>query len=326
MKRLNFLLVLLAAMNLTLNLEASTEKKVGTSDKKEDSDKTKDSVEKKDDAKKEEEEEPPKIGNFALPTSQQPGPLFGFGQNIIDNKETQIYFFADGFYGRDKITTDLIPSLLYGISDDLSIYFNFPINPRLRDGLDKSYGKSDFFLQLEYAFINSKTKTHTNQATLVGNVTFPTGSIKKNPQTGFGSSSIFVGLTYNRTYVDWMGFTSQGAIVTMFDGRNKIGNQYIYQCGIARNIPSPPDRIYAFMLELDGQYYERNIIKGKIDHSSGGNIVLITPSLWFSNKRQLLQFGISFPVAQHWFGEKRKFNWVFNINWALSFYSDDKKK
>jgi hypothetical protein len=35
-----------------------------------------------EDKKPEKKEEPPKIGNFALPTSQQPAALFGFGGNI----------------------------------------------------------------------------------------------------------------------------------------------------------------------------------------------------------------------------------------------------
>jgi len=45
-------------------------------------------------------EKPPKIGNFSLPSSQQLAALFGFGGNIIDNNQVQLYFFADEFYGK----------------------------------------------------------------------------------------------------------------------------------------------------------------------------------------------------------------------------------
>ena len=44
-----------------------------------------------------EDNDPPKIGNFALPTSQQPAALFGFGGNIIDEGEIQVNMFADEF-------------------------------------------------------------------------------------------------------------------------------------------------------------------------------------------------------------------------------------
>jgi hypothetical protein len=141
-------------------------------------------------------EEPPKVGNFSLPTSQQPAALFGFGGNIIDKNEVQLYFFADEFVGKDRITIDLIPSVLYGVTEHLSIYFNAPFTPLIREGRDKSSGLEDFFIQMEYAFYDKKTASFADQATFVGNITAPTGSIQKNPPTGFGSPSLFLGATY----------------------------------------------------------------------------------------------------------------------------------
>lgn len=32
-------------------------------------------------------DKPPSIGNFSLPSSQQPGPFFSFGQNIVDKHQ-----------------------------------------------------------------------------------------------------------------------------------------------------------------------------------------------------------------------------------------------
>ncbi len=53
-------------------------------------------------AKAKKEEKPAKIGNFSLPASQQPSALFGFGGNIIDKGEIQLYFFADDFQGKKE--------------------------------------------------------------------------------------------------------------------------------------------------------------------------------------------------------------------------------
>jgi len=151
------------------------------------------SNESKGENKEKEEEEPPPIGNFSLPASQQPYGLFAFGGNIIDKSEVQLFFFADDFEGKDKVIIDLIPSVLFGITDECSISFNLPFTPELREGNQKSSGLEDFFIQLEYAFYNKKTSSYVDQATLVGNITTPTGSIKKNPPTGFGSPSLFLG-------------------------------------------------------------------------------------------------------------------------------------
>lgn len=265
-------------------------------------------------------DEPPPIGNFSLPSSQQPSGLFALGGNIIDREEIQLFFFADDFEGRDKVIIDLIPSILFGITDDFSILFGFPYLPELRDGHHHSHGLGDFFIQLEYAFYNKKSPTYVDQATLIGNITLPTGSIKRDPPTGFGSPSIFLGGTYSRMMVNWFVFTAYGAILTTSDHRSKIGDQFLYQFGFGRSVPSPPGRIYAWMVEVDGQYNKKNRIHGEIDHNSGGNSIYVTPSLWISSEHWLLQLGVSFPINQNLFGKQNKFDYALNLNLAWSIY------
>lgn len=269
---------------------------------------------------KKEEEKPPRIGNFSLPTSQQPAALVGFGGNIIDKGEVQLYFFADGFFGKQKILSDLIPSVLFGITDTWSIYFNFPYAPVLKDGRKRSSGPEDFFIQLEYAFYNKSRALYQDQATVVANITAPTGSVKKNPPTGFGSPSLFLGGTFYRTYVHWFFFTADGAILTTADNRYKAGDQFLYQMGFGKNFDSPEDWIYAWMVEITGQYYQKNRVKGKLDPNTGGNIILATPSLWISNKNMLLQLGVSLPINQRLFGRQHKIDAGVNLNFAWSFY------
>lgn len=266
------------------------------------------------------EEEPPPIGNFSLPTSQQPYGLFAFGGNVIDKNEVQLFFFADDFKGKDKVFIDLIPSILIGVTDKFSIFLNFPFTPEFKDGNHKSSGLLDFFIQGEYAFYNKATSFYTDQATFVGNITAPTGSIKKNPPTGAGSPTLFLGWTYTRMMVNWFAFTAQGAVITTSNHKAKIGDQFLYQFGFGRNFPSRTGWIYAWMIELDGQYNEKNIINGRIDSNSGGNTIFVTPSLWISSKDILLQFGVSVPIYQNLFGKQNRFDYALNLNFAWSFY------
>ncbi len=275
--------------------------------------------EKKTDNAKE-EEEPPKIGNFALPTSQQPAGLFAFGGNIIDKNEVQLYLFADYFRGKKRIVSDVIPSILFGVTDDLSLFFNFPVTPILKDGRDQSRGAEDFFIQLEYAFYNKKTAMYADVATIVGNITFPTGSDNKRPPTGYGSPSLFLGGTYYHTMIDWFVFTSHGGILTTRNFDEKVGDQFLYQFGFGKNIPSPEGWIYAWMLEVDGQYSKKNRINNVLDPNSGGNLIFVTPSIWVSSKYTLFQFGISIPVNQNLFGNQKKISYGFNLNMAYTFY------
>lgn len=265
-------------------------------------------------------EKPPDIGNFALPTSQQPAALFGFGGNIIDKGEIQGYCFYDDFEGKCKALIEAIPGVVYGVTETFSVFFNEAFTPLVQDGCQRSSGLEDFPLQLEYAFYTKSTKVYVDQATIVANMTFPTGVVQKNPPTGFGAPTFFIGGTYYRTTVDWVLFTAQGAILPTSHRGTRFGNQLLYQFGIARNVPSPKGYIYCWMIELDGQYYAKNRIKGKRDPNSGGNVIYITPSIWFSSKRILMQFGVSLPIQQKLFGKQRKFNYALNCNIAISFY------
>lgn len=266
------------------------------------------------------QEKPPEIGNFALPTSQQPSALFGFGANVIDKGEVQLFLAGDAYLGSHRTISDINPSVLFGVTDDLSIYFNFPFAPYYSDQCKSSNGFEDFFVQLEYVIFNKSTRCYVDQATFVSNVTLPTGSTHKYPPTGFGAPSVFLGATFYRMMVKWFAFTSQGAVLTTSHHRTQFGYQFLYQFGIGRNIPSPKGWIYAWMLELDGQYNKKNILHGTTDKDSGGNTLYLNPSLWFSSKYTQIQCGIIIPLNQNLYGDQRKFNYGLNINMAWSFY------
>lgn len=275
--------------------------------------------EKSADEKQPEEEKPLKIGNLSLPSSQQPGPLVSFGENIIDKGQSQLFLFADQYKRARGYFIDVIPSLLYGITDEWSVFFNVPIAPRYKEKTHQSAGFEDVFVQLEYAFYNVSRRCSTDQATIVGNVTFPTGSAKKNPATGFDSPSFFIGATYNHTAIDWFYFGSLGAVLTTFHSNSKTADQYLYEMGFGRNIASPPGWIFAWMVEVDGLYASRNIVQGNVDSNSGGNVIYITPSLWISSKKIVIQLGAGGVVTQHLFGDQSKFTHQFicNLGWTF---------
>lgn len=269
---------------------------------------------------KPQKEKPPPIGNFALPPSQQPAALVGFGANMLDAGVAQLFIAPDEFIGKHRVISDIVPSALFGITDDLSIYFNFPFTTFYRDGCDISHGAEDFFVQMEYVFYNKSTRCYLDQATILAAVYFPTGSIHKSPSTGFGSPALFLGATYYHTLVDWFFFVAPGATLTTSDHRTKYGNQFFYQGGFGRCLPSPKGWIYAWMIEIDGQYNQKNRIRGVKDPNSGGNSIFITPSVWVSSRKLVVQFGVGFPVNQNFFGDQHKFNHTLYLNVGWTFY------
>ncbi len=267
----------------------------------------------------EREKKPVPVGNFSLGTSQQPSPLISFGDNIIDKGQVQLLVLADALIGRKNYQTDVVPGVLYGINDVLSLFCKVPFSPGNKDKTMHSSGMEDVAAQLEYAFYNKNSSNSVDQATVLANVTFPTGSSTKTPPTGFGASSLFLGAAYNRTLVDWFFFTSYGATLTTSKHDTKFGDQFFYQSGLGRNIPSPKGWIFAWMVEFTGLYAKKNKIKGTIDPNSGGNTIFMTPSLWASSNRLIFQFGVGLPLTQHLYGDQSKKNYILSFNFGLTF-------
>ena len=267
----------------------------------------------------EDENKTVKVGNFYLPSSQQPGPLVGIGENIIGKGQTQVFYLGDYYRGKNKYFIDAFPSVLYGISDKLSIFINAPFAIRYKDSIHHSKGIEDVFVQLEYAFYNKEEKYYVEQATVVGNVSFPTGSATAIPPTGFGTPSAFLGFTYNYTGVDWFYFGACGATVTGTHNGTKIGNQYLYEAGFGRNILNSAGWMYAWMIEIDGYYTEKNKIKGSVDPNSNGNVIYVTPSLWISSEHWIVQLGAGCAIQQHLFGHQGRNQYLLIGNFGRTF-------
>ncbi len=100
----------------------------------------------------------------------------------------------------------------------------------------------------------------------------------------------------------------------------KAGNEYLYQAGIGRNIYTiDSEWIFAWLVEANGLYTEKVRFKGRTDPDSGGNLLLVAPSLWISSEQITLQFGVGLPVAQHLFGNQTKNKYVLasNVSWLF---------
>lgn len=249
------------------------------------------------------------VGNFALRPSQEPSPLVSFGQNIVDQNQTLFFVAPDVFLGKNQSFTDVVISAVYGITDDLSLFLNFPIAADYQQNGHHSSGIEDISAQLEYAFYVGEGRCYTNQATIVANATFPSGSSRKNPPTGFGSMSYFIGGTFNHTRIDWFFFTSYGAQLTTTEHSTKFGNLYLYQGAFGRNIHHFKTWIVAWMVEIDG----------KIDPDTGGNVVYLTPSLFASTQHWILQAGVGYAIQQHLFGHQNRQAFLFALDFVRTF-------
>lgn len=269
---------------------------------------------------------PPSIGNFTLPSSQQASPFLSFGQTLIGRNYLQLSFSTFSPYqNTNGPFNNLNTSFTYGITDNTSLYFSFPIQAdstiRTHAAHGLSSGVEDVTLQLEQAIYTVGDSKHEDQATIVGAITLPTQEVSiVGTSTGYGSPSYFLGATYNRTYVDWLGFVSPAVLLTTTSEGVRLGSQVLYQAGIGRNILYVSKQsTFSALLELDGQYTEKTRIFGQDITNSGGNVVTLTPSLSLSTPTLIAQVGVGYPIVQNLNGSQNKMDYFIaaNLVWTI---------
>lgn len=271
-------------------------------------------------AKEEEKPRPLPIGNFSVPVVSQIAPLTGFGQLLI-GKNAILPQVSGAYIQGHKSNANIIdPNIIYGIRDDLSVFVSAPFTPKSRLGSSHSSGINDLLLQFEYGFYNKSGSDYAIDSSLVANVQFPTGSSSKNPPTGNGSFSYFVGTTFAYTSYNWYAFVSPGANLTTTHHGTRFGNSFLYQWGFARYIKqlSPRGWIFDVMVEFAGTYTKKDKIHGRTNPNSGGNVIFLLPSLWLSSKKWVFQWGVGFPIVQSLNGRQDKIRYSINYNLAVA--------
>lgn len=281
--------------------------------------------------------EPPLLGNYSLETSQQPGPFFSFGQNIIDKNQFIVSYLPSYIYSKGQSILEGDPSLLYGITDSMSLLVTLPYAFRYNNGTITRSGIGDLAIDLEYAFYNFENSKYSDQATIIFSPTFPisnldaiskknnprqrvSGFSRKNSPASFSVNSYFIGATYSRMFIDWYGFLAPGALFIEKHDLIQEGKQYYYNLGIGRDIKSKEKKyIFAGLLELNGQYSAKTTLASNTVPNTGGNIIYVTPSLWFSTPKVVVQVGISLPINQYWYGDQSHISYYTAsiITWTI---------
>ena len=74
-----------------------------------------------------------------------------------------------------------------------------------------------------------------------------------------------------------------------------------------------------WLVELDGIYLQRSKIGGVINTNTGGNSLILGPSLWFSTPRFLTHIGLSGFVIDNLFGSQHKEKYLFAVGAGWTF-------
>lgn len=267
------------------------------------------------------EPEQPHIGNLALPPSQQPSTLYGFGQYVVDKGDTLIGIAPSFRTAKNEWNASVVfPYLIYGIRDDTVFVCSLPIAAELHEGCHSSSGLLDAILEIEYLFYEYQTETSNWEVSIEGSLVLPFGSQSKIPATGFGSPAFFAGIIARYLSTEWYWYVSTGGLFTTAHHTSRAGNTFLYQTGFGKNIGYESDKwLCMLMLEMNGNCTQKNVECCVKNPNTGGNLIALGPTIWFSTQRFIFQAGILPVIYQKQNGYQHKATLFFDLNMEWKF-------
>ena len=236
-------------------------------------------------------------GNLALTASQQPSPLFGFGQAILEKHDLQLFGYVNSLIAKHANYTQVTPNILYGITNALTLTAGVPVAAKFKNHDCHSADIGDVFIQGEYAFYNKALPNRAMQCTLLAAISFNSGSIKKNPPTGFGSPTFTIGATAGYMSIDWYASAGVGGILTTPHHNAQFPHSAWYQLEIAKNLYYISQKlIITIMAEFFGSYAPTSRIRGPHYKNFDDNNFYIGPSLWVATKHLIFNPGIAWAL------------------------------
>jgi hypothetical protein len=233
-----------------------------------------------------------------------PGPLFGFGQNIIDKGQfiTASYFEQTG--GLDILAFEFDPFVLYGITDRASFLVEFNVPWTIMPGVS-SFGISNLFLQGEYALYYKHDEDYGNAYnmwTIVGNIAPP---VAKDDTVGRQTMSFFLGTTTSHNSERWYAYASTGVFFSL---RRKDHYQYgsylAYEFGLGFPLITATHAFLSLIFEMNGRYQHPDTLRGVTVPDTGFNRIFFGPIIYFWYHGLTIEAGFQNSITARAFGQQ----------------------
>lgn len=235
---------------------------------------------------------------LAIGTAFAHDPVFSPGPHVLfkDGVELHASFFESE--QGDGTESEQVVALKYGLSGDWvgGIELPYETNKNI-SGTEQGLG--DITLSTKYRFWRNDTLGAQESAAIIAKVKLDTG----NNQVGSGTTDSLLGFTYGYESLKWYRWTS---VRYRFNQTRAIENQGSLQRGDRLFVdfaggyrPEVNDYREAdtvWLLELNGEYSQRNGINGVDVNSSGGSQWFISPGLMWTKRNIAIKAGVQIPV------------------------------
>jgi len=228
------------------------------------------------------------------------GPLFTFGHTILPKKHWALS--EEILYAKTKPYPTILSlsQFFYGINDSLTISGNIPVVHQKSLTNTRAGGLGDCYCNLNMRLLNNKTETHDYRIIGVAGVRIPTttGVFGESIYT-YNTTSFFLGANCDALTRDWYLYYDFGTLFFTKRSCRQFGHLINFNAGIGRSLCFNGNYLSLF-IELSDYYSKPDRINNVPLLNTGGNILLIGPTLRYAHKSGFLaQAGIQLNVSEH---------------------------
>lgn len=264
-----------------------------------------------------------KIAGVALITSVMSqmalahDPIFGAGPHVL---------FKDGFEVAAEIEAEkagsvkeqvLALEVTYGITGDWAVGVDVPYQFK-DDAGNSSSGKGDVALFTKYRFWRKDSLALQESAAVLLKVITDTADKKFSK----GTTDTIVGLTYGYEGRKWYRWASaryrfNGTSGTGVDRGDKILIDFVG--GIRPEPRGYLESDTVWLLELNGEYGQKNKVGGVANANTGGSEWFISPGIFWTKRNFAIKAGVQIPIVSNLNGiqEESDYRAKVSFEWHL---------
>ncbi len=234
------------------------------------------------------------LSSFVTQAAFAHDPVFGLGPHVLFKGGVEIApeIFTDRVGDKEKNVAGV--ELTYGLTGDWAAGIDIPyVNKSVNDASES--GQGDLRLFTKYRFWRKDGPGVQQSMSVAVKVKTDTG----DSNVSSGSTDSLLGLAYGYESRKWYRWA---ALRYLFNGENdaglRRGNKILYDLvgGIRQHQTSylEPDTVW--LLELNGEYAERDELNSAALNNSGGNEVFVSPGIFWTLRNFAVKAGVQIPM------------------------------
>jgi len=225
-------------------------------------------------------------------------PVFSPGPHVLFKEGFEVHAeFFQGEQGNEKESEQAV-ALKYGLSGDWVVGIEVPYQTN-QNGSGTKQGVGDIALSTKYRFWRNDRLGVQETAAIIAKVKIDSG----NKEVSSGTTDTLLGFTYGYESLKWYRWAS---IRYRFNQKRSFDNGNELQRGdrlfvdfVGGYRPQVNDYRAAdtvWLLELNGEYSQRNALNSVNFNDSGGSQWFVSPGIMWTKRNFAIKTGVQIPV------------------------------